>query len=435
LTDDHEPLAKRAASSLASLNAHDALSDALDNSEVVDPVKMQIAQSLAGDSEPAARLPGLKYLAKNLTGREARQNIRAMQSLDAEGARTAIEAFLTHDQDRMRRTAAEVLQARGSLDSLDAMATAIDEVENAEVIADAGYSLLVDKPTSTILNYTEASNPALQRMAYRALGTRAAREGGGSADVFQTLKQGASSSDPRIRGAAARGLGAIGGDQALGVLESMTDDSKSEVRRDVALALGDYDEGVLKSTLLEYLDDDSPKVVAAAITTFEKRGATHIWKKLQTLADSQNPGVKAASLSAMAALVPRDDNEKVSMVISRLSGALSSSQNDDVVLTALESLGSFPNGKAVQSIAIQLNAQKTEYRAAAVRALAATGQPGASDLIVDVLNDKSSEVRLAAVRALQELKAVQAVSALKDQLDKETNKEIRGAIESTLKQL
>lgn len=435
LTDDRKKLAMQAAESLISLDAHDVLAASLEADDIVGEVKMRVARSLSEDSEPSARLPGLVYLGNHLTGREARQSLRAMEDLQVDGTRTALENFLTDETQRLRKTAAEVLRDRGSLESLSAIASAVEQFDQSEELEQTGYELLVEKPTSTILRYTDASNSVVQRMAFRALGTRAAREGGGSSDVFETLRTGASSSDSLIRGAAARGLGAIGNDRALDVLEGMTDDPEATVRRDVALALGNYEEGTLKSTLKSYLEDDDPRVVAAAISSFEKRKTSDVWDEVQARVDADDPEVKAAALSAVATLCPRDSDDKVSRVISQLSGALSSSQTDHVVLTAIEALGKFSNENAVRSIAIQLNANDNQFRAAAVRALAATGQPSASDLIVDVLNDKSSEVRLAAVRALRKLKAVSAVSALKNRLDKEDNKEIRGEIESTLKQL
>ncbi len=435
LSDDRKNLAMQAADSLISLNAHEALAKSLDVEGIVDEVKMQIARSLSEDSQPSARLPGLVYLGNHLTGREARQSLRAMDELQVDGTREALESFLTHDNQRLRLTAAEVLRDRGSLESLSAIASAVEQLDQAEDLEQTGYELLVEKPTSTILRYTDASNSVVQRMAFRALGTRAAREGGGSSDVFETLRTGASSSDSLIRGAAARGLGAIGNDRALDVLEGMTDDPKATVRRDVALALGNYEEGTLKSSLKKFLEDDDPRVVAAAISSFEQRETSDVWDEIQARVDSEDPDVKAAALSAIATLCPRDKDDKVSRVISQLSGALSSSQTDRVVLTAIEALGKFSNENAVRSIAIQLNANDNQFRAAAVRALASTGQPSAADLIVDVLDDKSSEVRLAAVRALRKLKAVSAVSALKNRLDKEDNQEIRGEIESTLKQL
>jgi len=435
LSDDRKKLAMQAAESLISLDAHEVLATSLEADDIVGEVKMRVARSLSEDSEPSARLPGLVYLGKHLTGREARQSLRAMEDLQVDGTRVALESFLTHENQRLRQTAAEVLRDRGSLESLSAIASAVEQLDQAEDLEETGYELLVEKPTSTILRYTDASNSVVQRMAFRALGTRAAREGGGSSDVFETLRTGASSSDSLIRGAAARGLGAIGNDRALDVLEGMTDDPKATVRRDVALALGNYEEGTLKSTLKQYLEDDDPRVVAAAISSFEKRKTSDVWDEIQARVDADDPEVKAAALSAIATLCPRDSDDKVSRVISQLSGALSSSQTDHVVLTAIESLGKFSNENAVRSIAIQLNANDNQFRAAAVRALAATGQPSASDLIVDGLNDESSEVRLAAVRALRKLKAVSAVSALKNRLDKEDNQEIRGEIESTLKQL
>ncbi len=425
--------------SLAQHDAHEVLARGLDNKNVLETTQRKIADTLADDSQPEARIPGLRYLAANADGRRAREAIRTLGQLDRPKARKTVEEFLTTSGRRLRNTAIETIRSIGSSDSVSAIADAIRRAEkSSEKLANLGYQILSEQTIPDVLESTRASDTIVQRMAYRALGAKA--EQGTPTDqifetIFEQLEKGADHSDPQIRGAAARGLGALGNDQALEVLKTLADDSSAEVREGVAYALGNYERGDMSTTLNGYLDDDSPRVVAAALESLRERSEGDARDKMKTLAENtDNPKVKQRALEAIAQLVP-DEDEARREVISLLSGTVTSADNSDVLRTALSQLGRFSKERAVNGIAISLNSGNKDLKMTAIRALGRTGHESAKELVLEQLEDSDPAIRRAAVKALGDLGDPSVRSNLQQRLTQEKNESIKTLIQETLEAL
>ena len=307
----------------------------------------------------------------------------------------------------------------------------IDDDDNLEEV---GFNILFEQSIDTIVGKIQSSDDVIRRIAFRAMGAKAA-EGSASQPVIDALKQGAQSNRPGIRGAAARGFGNIGGEQALSVLKDLADDSNASVRRDVAIALRKFDAGQMTDTLVDYLNGSNPKVAAAAITTLAERNETIAFDQIRNLAESEHPVVREAALPAMAKLVPKDDEDATGKIISMLSGTVTSENDADVLRATVLALGQFKDERAVNSIAIQLNARELRLRLASLKALGMTGHKSAVDIIVDTLSDPNAEVRRGAVLALQELGAKQAIPQLQARLPEEENKEVKELIRETINML
>lgn len=439
LESNKAKVASTAADSLLTLSAYESLGEALGREAIAASIRMQIAEGLADSDDKSARVDGLRYMAANKEGRPGRQALRKLGKVGTEKAREAAESFLTAENRRLRMAAVDTVEGIGSLESLEAIAEAVRELDGDEKVAEAGYVILNEQPIDTILEQTNASEKVVRRLAYRAVGARASG-GRASQEVVDALKKGADSSDPAIRGAAARGLGEIGGDQALEVLKTLADDSSATVRRDVAYALGNYEGGQMEETLFDYLKDDSPQVKAAALDSLEKRKESMSLKDMaasgiRKLANSERPEVRKEALEALAGLVPKDNDKEVRNVIGILSGAITSDDSDMVLRAAVRALGRFKKERAVNGIAILLNAQERELRLTALEALAETGHEAAVELVSDTLADPDPEVRRAAVLALRELKAESAKSALQQRLENEEDESIKRLIEQTIERL
>ncbi len=428
-------VASASAASLIQLKAFDKLASALERTEdVSDDIRMEIAESLAKQPPTSAQIDGYTYMAKHKEGRPGRLALKSLGDIGTASSRRAVESFLTTEGPQLRQAAIETIESIGSIQSLPAIADAVRAVEDDDDLEEAGFSILVDQDIQTIVDRVRSSDGVIRRTAFRAMGAKAA-EGKASQPVIDALKQGAESNRPGIRGAAARGFGNIGGDQAISVLKKLSSDSSESVRRDVAIALRKFEAGEMTDTLVEYLDDSSPRVTAAAITTLAQRNERVAFKQIRNLAESDQAVIREAALPAMAKLVPKEDKDAVGKIISMLSGTVTSESDADVLRATVTALGQFKDERAVNSIAIQLNARDLRLRLAALEALGMTGHQSAVDIIVDTLEDPNAEIRRQAVLALQELGAKQAIPQLQARLPEEENKEVKELIRETINML
>jgi len=430
----HEAVSSRAGQSLLKLQAYDALAEALNDGEVPAAVRMEIARGLAGESDPSATVDGLRYLGANAEGREGRQAVRSLGDVGTAEARKAVESFLTAEGRRLRLAAAETVQQIGSVKSLPVLADAVRSGRNAARMEQVGVEVLSSKKVQVVLEFTRRSDAVVQRIAYRALGPKAKAGVGGDA-VLETLEKGAEASDPQIRGAAARGLGQLANDRALEILEGMTDDESPAVRRGVAHALGNYPSGKMTETLVSYLEDDSPEVVAAALSSLVDRNEKKEWARIKELVKSEHAVVREHAVIALASLVSKDDDEAARAVISLISGVLTSDQNESVLRTSLEQLGTFERKRAVNSIAIKLNAKSKQMQLSAIEALGETGHETAVDVLGDKIGNPDPEIRRAVVLALGKVGGSSARSTLQQRLQDEKDSELKKLIQETVNEL
>ena len=430
LTDKDAGVAGAAAQSLARLDADAEQVAALGNGKIAADLRLTVARDLAEDKDKASRTAGLVYVAQNGPDYEARNAVEALGEL---GARSEVEKFLGSDKSALRIGAANALVSIGDSESLGAIARAVKSGEDADVLEDAGYRIMLAQPLSVVLEKTKDRNALIQRMAYRAAGERAQKEKAG-AKAFAVLEDGTSSSDPLVRGAAARAIGTYANADAAKILEKLSTDKSAVVRRDVAYGIGSLPEGKLADQLKALLSDSDPGVQAAAMDSLARRGEAFAWEQIKDLSSSSHPEVRASALAAMAKLVSRDDQSGVREVISKLSGGVT----DKTLLvreTAVRQLGTFKEDSAVTAIALSLGSDDESLRVAAVEALAATRNANADDLLVNVLADPSRSVRLAAIRALGTLKASSAKPALQARAKVEKDPALVEEIEQTLKKL
>ena len=434
LTHKDPSVAQAASEALIKIEATKELSAALAEGGVEATLRAQIARALGELKDPGVKLTGFLYLANNAEERESIRAIGALAALKSAEGRKAVEGFLESPVAYRRAAAAAEIKQLRDVASLPALASAVKKAkEDAELIEDAGYAIMVALPLKDILDQTRHKDNIIQRLAYRAVGERAVQEKAG-ARVLDTLKAGAQSKDPLIRGASARAIGDLALKESAEILKGMVADKSADVRRDVAVALGKMPEGTLTEVLVKFLDDAEGAVQAAAMDALGARKEALAWDKIKALFKSPQEQVRAASLRALATLVSRADKVGVGDVISLLSGGVADPAMV-VRVEALRQLGTFKEDVAVASIAAQLNAREEEVRVAAFAALGDTGNAGANELAVMGLADPSLKVRREAINALSKLKAKSAKKALQDRLKDEPDEEIQQLIKATVKKL
>lgn len=434
LVNKDATIAAASAKALDKLGASSTLITALTNGQIDAAIRLDIARALGQQKSDSDKLAGFTYLANNAEERESIRAIGALAAIKGADGRKGVEEFLTSPVPYRRATAASELAALKDPASLPAIAKGVKAAKaDAEVIEDAGFVIMGTLSLKDILEQTKSRDNIIQRLAYRALGERAAKEKAG-AKVLDTLKAGIQNKDPLIRGAAARALGELASKEAGESLKGITDDKSPEVRRDVAVALGKMPEGTLTEVLVKYLDDSAPGVQAAAMDALGQRKEALAWDKIKALLKSSEDEVRAASLRALTRLVARSDKAGVSEVISLLSGAVADKALS-VRIEALRQLGTFKDDTAVASIAAQLNAKEEEVRVIAFESLGETGNASAADLVLTGLVDPSVKVRREVVLALGKLKAKSAKKPLQEHLKTEKDEEIEQLIKATVKKL
>lgn len=427
LTSNDKALASAAATSLATIGATKELQAALNNNKVNADVRLAIANSLTGSSDASGGVSGFVHVVNNGAEHDAIAALQELGKLRSDAARKAVEGFLASTKPMIRLTAIDVVESIGSADSVSALGAAIKHGRDADKMADTAIRILAKQSVDTILAKTSDSDPTVQRFAYVAI----SQKSNPGSKAFSALEAGTKSKDPLIRGAAARAIGSYANADAERILKGLVKDSSAVVRADVAHGIGFLKEGRLYDELTALLDDKDASVQGAAALSLGKRGEAGPWNKIKALANSNNEGARAASLTALAALVSRQDAQAVNEVVSLLSGAVTH-RSVTVREAALKALGTFTTDTAVTAISLQAGAEEPQIRILAIEALAATKNKSAVGVIADRLLDQNVSVRRAAIVALGDMKAK---AQLQRHASNEKDGDLKSLVQDTLKKL
>ncbi len=430
ISDKKTTIASAAVDALSKLKEDKVLTKALDNQKIKPITKIQIATRLS-EKSANTKVTGLKYLAQNANNDLALDAIVKLGATPNDSARIALEALLKKSKSERQLAALEELAKRKNISSLPAIASMIKSFPRKTDAA--GYRIMTAQKTNVISGQTKSSNKFTQRLAYRAFGEKAAKEGK-SAKIFSILKTGAKNSDAGIRGASARAIGRYANKDAETVLKGMLKDRDNAVRADVAYAIGFLKEGVLTDELTKMLADKNTAVQAGAISALGRRGETFAWDKIKKLSSSNDEGVRAASLTALGNLISRDDQRGVRDVISMLSGRVSD-KSKFVQEAAIVQLGTFKDESAVTAIALRLNDEHEPLQLAAIRALGATKHGSATELLVNMLDDTNRRVRLTTIETLVKLKDRSAKKGIQNRIKIEKDLDVKNALQKGLKSL
>lgn len=432
LEDKRLPVAKASADALESVGGVAEQKAALNNSKVVPEVKLQVAGHLAEQKADDSKVAGHGFLARNDVEHKAVSAVEALAKVKSDAARSNVEDLLKSEKRYLRVAAANSLVERGDAASLPAFAAAAKSVTEPN-LEELAFQIVMKESLNAIQTRTKDSNPILRRVAYRALGEKAQKENAGS-KVFNTLKDGLGNSDPLIRGASARALGAFADSKSAEALKPVVKDRDAKVRADVALAIGRFKNGELAEELTALLEDKNELVKANALRAIGMRGDAFAWKTVVGAVGDKSAEIRAAAVEALPSLVSRDDAQGVRDAIGTLSAAVND-DSIDVQIAAIKSLGTFNSDAAVTGIAFQLGANDDDVRLAAVNALGATGHSSAASVVANAAADPNRNVRVAVVEALTKLKGPDARRALEQRSQQEKDPELLELISASIKKL
>lgn len=431
LRDQREALALAAAKGLDELGVNESRQDALKDQKVAEAVRFQLAEDLAAvQGDEAVQLLGLTYLAEKRSGIEANQAILAMAKLSSDAARAQVEGYLKSEERSRRLAALSGLRERNDVASVAALMGASGGSEEGPQMAKVAQEIMSAQSQDVILEQTGNSSLQVQKVAYLAIG-ESAQKGKIDERVRTKLKEGTQHRSEEIRGASARAFGEIGGAEAIEILGEMLGDSSPVVRRDVIRALGKASRTAHSEELVKFLDDRDPQVVAAAIDAMEMRQDQQAAARIRGMVGHDNPTIRASALRAVTTFIERNDATTVRQHMGLLSGAVMDA-SVEVRLSALEQLGRFNDRLAVTNIALQVGAPEPVVRAAALRALAATGHESARPLLESALGDQEADVRLIAIESLAKLQGAAAKANLQRRLEREEDPQVREFLQATI---
>ena len=232
---------------------------------------------------------------------------------------------------------------------------------------------------------SSGGGPALASEAALAAGAAPTRQ-----EVFGERVADLRNTDPQVRLAAVRALGASGTPQAIVPLSGLLTDPVDEIQFEVI------------QQLLGFYLVEPPRASRRVALVVEVR---------------KDVDAAAAFEEGPFIVLPRPSPPEL---VAGLAGAMRD-QNPSVRLQATYALGVMarpplePVGAEVLTAA--LRDSSADMRVAAARVLGALRVATAGEALVSAVNDEEKAVRIAAMRALGDIREVRAVKALQEQLD------------------
>ena len=383
-----------------------ALMAAMENSKLTDEVRLAAATAISADGATANRATAMEFRAFQLVGAPAVGTVEAIERLQGNDPRAALERFLGHPTMAVRTRVAELLAERKSTASLPALVVAVKQNgENAAVLTaldESIYAITLSQAIGGITSQASGKEDLLRRAAYRALGALAAA-GKANAGVIDRLKAGLTDASPGIRGASARALAATRTQEAFDAILALQDDPKPAVVGDLALALGSFNDAAIvekaKEILVGFLQSGEPEVAAGALDSIGALGFIKLLPVALDKVSHPDGRVRAAAIRAASLLA---DNASTRSVLNAIIGRLRDEELSNQVLAATL-LGKFSNDIAVLGLSQAVNEPIPELRFATIAALGATRHPGAANVLLALFDDNDREIRLAAATAMGKL--------------------------------
>lgn len=428
----NQNVALAAIAALGSLNQPGELVKIFENGKADTARRLLAARVVVGLGDADARFKALTFQAASGPKDVALGAIEALATLATPDPRPSIEGALSHPDMAVRHLAIGKVGAIGSPQSLDALAETGTKPEDLELVEDVASGIMGKLALTDVLGYTSSKNLVLQRVAYRALGTKSG--GAGGARVFDVLKKGVGSKDAGIRASSALALGTFQNDKALGLVMGVAKDTDAKVRRNVARALANWPAGTSTPQLYEYLADPDGEVVAAAVDTFTARKEFEAYKPVLKLYRGKPHPFAGARMAVLRAIVVLAPEKELQTVISVVGGGLFDDDRD-VKLLAIELLGNYDNPAAVTTLAALINDPAEEFRVKSLLALGRTKSKDSIELIASVMNDPSAVVRAASMEACGLTGQKGCIEPMRTQLAVERDASVLDAGKEGLKKL
>jgi len=428
-----------------------------------------ILKRLASDSDELVRASAATVLADF---REKTVTDALLDSLERHGNRFSALSLVSHRKDagpglrklaenvkpEVRRMACFALGRIGDEESIDVLGRAARDKDSDVAVSasialallrqDEAYSLLEDALKKR--GQSAHNVPELMKKVVSALSHLKGATGEKKAGLYKELgKCGVMPPLPELVGelrkgktrglrvTAARTLGEIGSDMALGALTEAAGEADGGIRLAAAEALGKIAARDCVAALRSLSYDPEPAVRAAAATSLAEldiRDRSPVFKRM---AKDENENVRAAAIRALDTYPPsfaepvlislykKEKSLDIRALMVRLLGEIATENALHIILKAadskeiiikgeaVEALGNFKNERAVQKlISVLKNYPLIDNKIAAVRGLGRSSSDLALPVLMKWLGKGGDELAVAVPEALGNLGAGEAVPAL-----------------------
>jgi HEAT repeat protein/beta-lactamase regulating signal transducer with metallopeptidase domain len=215
-----------------------------------------------------------------------------------------------------------------------------------------------------------------------------------------------SDSDAEVREAAAYALGEIEDPRAIPALgQALLQDDVSAVRVMAAYALGEIEDARGVEPLAAAINDPDYEVRLAVIRALGEIESPAAIDALSSALGDSDVEIREAAVYALGEI-------EDSRAVPALANLLVSDGEASVRVKAAWALGEIEHGSAVDALATALSDQDVEVRRMAVWALGEIEDPRGVDPLIGVLRDPDVELRLAAIHALGQIESRRAVDPL-----------------------
>ena len=228
--------------------------------------------------------------------------------------------------------------------------------------------------------------------------------------AFEDVIQALHSDDEEVREEAARALGELNDQRAVGPLISILSDENRYVRREAAKSLGRIGDERAIEPLINSLKDDDRYGREGAAEGLGEMGE----KAVEPLIDAMEDPDWHVRMGAAIALRIIGDKEAIEPLVSALED-----ENRFVRREATKSIGRIGDRRVVGPLIKALKDPDRSVRMRAVSALSKCGDERVIEPLIGMLNDEDSGVRLRAIRALEEIDDPRVQKALDNNISEE----------------
>lgn len=402
----------------------------LDDAGLAAGPRVEVARALANaNTDKGTHQAALLYLVRAGSGADSAGAAAKLVSYDTSSTYETLGRALNHKEGATRSAAAAALSRLGDTRALPMLAGAnIADPESGHAVQTAIRTIYSKQGLDFVLKGSRDPNAVLRRAAVATLGVKVKQKDGKAYrnTIVETLQKLRRDPDALIRAAVAASFEVMASEGVRADIEAMASDEATEVKRAVAHALRAFPGPKSTTSLLRYLTDRDPWVIAYACQTAGLLKERQALNALLPHLEHRDVSVRRAAADGLIGIGSTlEGNEKLRLMA--LFNPLLFDKDEDVRMKAVRGLRMVNDRRIVVAMAPLIQDPVVGIRKATLKAMAGTGDPSAVEAIATALEDDDPSVRHHAIQALLALKRKEAVSVLADYAKKEQDKALSNA--------
>ena len=421
LAHSSDSVRNASADGLISLKANGTMVSALDQTNLDDGLKSQLARALANvDGNDEARDAGLSILLDSADENDVSFAMTKVSEKSIRGHEEKILSQLKKGTERVKSAAIKVtiaLKLEKAIPLLSQLAKTDDALGKN---ADQGMvGILSSLGLRRIATYAENSDAQIRAAALRALGQLGSSASGKSSNILLAR---IGDDDVKIRRAAVSALNKIANVRIVDALLTKADDPDATIRALIIEAAVQVKHPKAAAQARKGLGDPADSVKLEAVKGVHAMGVKDSLPELWQRIRYGNPDVKRAVVAAIVALA--DENERKQKINTLVE--LFYDQDPEIKMLVIQSVWGFrdPMVYAQLGSLLSMNNPKN-IQLKALEALAITKDPAAVEYVAYGMNADDTTIRVAALEALRTINSLRAEPVLRDFVKNEDNPTLR----------